>query len=185
MCGASNLCVPMSRGQTSSDDATSTIASSLTGDSSAQQPLEETAARASKESPCRTFHPLTFPRDWHEPHEEALGSHDFPPKRVVTEWGGVDAMGPWLRPHSDDMLLLSQRTVHMNPGCSLITRGTFSLDLCYCVDKLHRCFHYEVDNNFGLHTSSRCSENVDIAMGQKWPVVVMCRRCCPFPESLR
>ena len=94
-------------------------------------------------------------------------------------------MGPWLRLRSEDVVHLSQRTIHMNPECSLITRGTFRLDLCYCVDKLHRCFHYEVDNNFCLHASSRCSENVDIATGQNWPAVVMRRRCCPFPECLR
>ena len=35
--------------------------------------------------------------------------------------------------------------------------------------------HYDVDDNFCLHVNSRCSENVDIAAGWTWPVVVMCR----------
>lgn len=124
------------------------------------------------------------PRDGHEPSDEAAGSNEFPSKRAVVEWGGVDEMGPWLRPRVEDTFLLSQQTVHMNPGCPLITRGAFQLCTCYCVDKLHRCFHYDVDNNFFLHTNRRCSENVDIATGQVWPVVV-CRRCCSFPETLR
>ena len=45
-------------------------------------------------------------------------------------------------------------------------RGSSSLTLCYCVGKLHRCFHYDVD----MH------------MGWIWPVVIMCRWCCPFSE---
>ncbi len=125
--------------------ARSTIASSVTDNFFAQPPLEETTARGSKEFPCRAFRPLFFPRDGYEPYEGALGSQDFPPKRTVTKWGGVDVMGPWLRLRSEDVVLLSHRTIHMNPAYSLITRSTFRLDLCYCVDKLHRCFHYEVD----------------------------------------
>ncbi len=95
--------------------------------------------------------------------------------------GGVDVMGPWLRLRSEDVLHLLQRIIHMNPECSLITRIPFRLDPCYCVDKLHKRFHYEVDDNFCLHAGSRCSENVDIATGEHWPAVVMCRQCCPFP----
>ena len=32
-------------------------------------------------------------------------------------------------------------------GCSLINRDAVRLTTCYCADKLHRCFHYDVDNN--------------------------------------
>ena len=113
----------MSQGQWSSDElsGTSTIACCATGDSVIQLPPEETAASGSKEFPCRAFHPLSFPRDGHEPHNGALGSQDFPLKRVVTEMGGVYVMGPWLRLRSEDALHLSQLIAHINPECSLIT----------------------------------------------------------------
>ena len=108
---------------------------------------------------------------------------EFPVKPVVAEWGGVDVMGPWLRVRDTDRLLLCERTVHWSAACPFLQRGAFSLTPCYCVDKLHKCFHYDVDDNFCLHVNSRCSENVDIAAGWIWPVVVMCRWCCPFPEG--
>ena len=80
------------------------------------------------------------------------------------------------------VLLLAHLTVHMDPECLLITRRTYPLRLCYCVTKLHRCFHYDVDSDFVLHSNCRCSENVDVATDKFWPVVTMCRRCSPFPE---
>ena len=160
----------------------STINSSADECSWDQCPLDETNARGSDESPCRNYHPVTFPRDWHLPCDEALGSSEFPAKPAVTEWGGVDEMGPWLRVRDTDRLLLCDRTVHWSSECPVIPSRTFRLTQCYCVDKLHRCFHYDVDDTFCLHVNSRCSENVDIVTGWIWPVVVMCRWCCPFPE---
>ena len=44
--------------------------------------------------------------------------------------------------------------------------------------------HYDVDSDFVLHSNCRCSENVDVATNKVWPVVIMCRRCSPFPERL-
>ena len=143
--------------------------------------LDETQATGSEDFPCRAFHPLTFPRDGHAPHEGALGSEDFPAKAVVTEWGGVDAMGPWLRVRETDTLVLDGSTVHWTAQCSLLRRQPWPLTLWYCVDKLHKCFHYDVDDAFCLHTNSRCSENGDVLVGRIWPVVVMCRWCAPFP----
>ena len=35
-----------------------------------------------------------------------------------------------------------------DPEYLLITRRTHPLQMCYCVTKLHRCFHYDVDNDF-------------------------------------
>ena len=123
--------------------ATSTLASNSSEGSFVQGPAEETSARGSPESPCRAFHPLNFPRDGHEPSAGATGSDDFPPKSGGTARSGIDeAMGPWLRPQVGDTLLLAQQTVHMNPGCFLISRRTYPLKMCYCVNKLHRCFHY-------------------------------------------
>ena len=148
-----------------------------------QEVLEETAASGSKDSPCRAFHPLTFPRDGHEPHHGALGSQDFPLKQEDTLTVGTDVMGPWVRVRSNEVLHLSQQIVHMNPACSIISRTPYCLTSCYCVDKLHKRFHYEVDTNFCLHVSSRCSENVDLSTGERWPAVVMCRQCCPFPVA--
>ena len=77
-----------------------------------QEVLEETAARASgsKDSPCRAFHPLTFP----EPHHGALGSQDFPLKQEDTATVGTDVMGPWVRVGVNEVLHLSQQIVHMN-----------------------------------------------------------------------
>ena len=40
---------------------------------------------------------MTFPRDGHLPSHDATGCDEFPAKPAVTEWGGVDEMGPWLR----------------------------------------------------------------------------------------
>ena len=65
----------------------------------------------------------------------------------------------------------------------LTTRRTYPLRMCYCVTKLHRCFHYDVDSDFVLHSNCRCSENVDVATDKFWPVVTMCRPCSPFPEG--
>ena len=50
-------------------------------------------------------------------------------------------------------------------------------------DQVHRCFHYDVDSDFVLHSNCRCSENVDVATDRFWPVVTMCRECSPFPEG--
>ena len=144
--------------------------------------LSETDARGSDESPCRAYHPMTFPRDGHVPSDDAIGSDEFPAKPAVTAWGGVDEMGPWLRVRDTDSLLYCDRTVHWSPECPLLSGRSFRLTQCYCADKLHRCFHYDVDDTFCLHGNSRCNENVDIATGVVWPVVVMCRWCCPFPE---
>ncbi len=165
--GLSLLAAVMSSERPPSMDshATSTLASNASDGSFAQEPLEETYARRSKEAPCRAFHPLTFPRDGHNPSDEAAGSDEFPPKRTEAVWDGIDEMGPWRRPRAEEALLLAQQTVHMNPGCLLITRGTFQLSTCYCVDKLHRCFHYDVDSDFVLHTNRRCSENADVEPG--------------------
>ena len=143
--------------------------------------LEETDASGSKDLPCRAVHPLTFPRDGHEPHKGALGSRDFPPKEDNTSPAGTDVMGPWVRLQANDVLHLSRDIVHMNPACSIISHTPYCLTSCYCVDKLHKRFHYEVDTNFCLHMSSWCNENVDHVTGERWPAVVMCRQCCPFP----
>ena len=146
-----------------------------------QEVLEETDARGSKDSPCRAVHLLTFPRDGQEPHKGALGSSDFPPKEEVTSPVGTDVMGPWVRLQANDVLHLCRDIVHMNPACSIISHTPYCLTSCYCVDKLHKRFHYEVDTNFCLHMSSWCNENVDHVTGERWPAVVMCRHCCPFP----
>ena len=145
--------------------------------------LSETDARGSDECPCRAYHPLTFPRDGHLPSHDATGSDEFPVKPVVTEWEGLDEMGPWLRVKDTDRLLLGDRTVHWSPDCPFLSGRSFGLTQCYCADKLHKCFHYDVDDNFCLHGNSRCHENVDVVAGVVWPVVVMCRWCCPFPVS--
>ena len=86
----------MSRARSPSTDShtTSTLVSSGVVSNSDLGPLEETAARGSGDSPCRSLFPLTHPRDGHEPHEEAVGSDAFPSKPAITEWGGVDVMGP-------------------------------------------------------------------------------------------
>ena len=126
---------------------------------------------------------VNFPRDGHAPSDCASGSDAFPPKSSAAARSGTDeAMGPWLCPQDGDVLLLAHLTVHMDPECLLITRRTYSLRMCYCVTKLHRCFHYDVDSDFVLHSNCRCSENVDVATDKFWPVVTMCRRCSPFPE---
>ena len=131
--------------------------------------LEETDASGSKDSPCRAFHPLTFPRDGHEPHHGALGSRDFPLKQDDTSPVGTDVSGPWVRLQANEVLHLSRHIVHMNPACSIISHTPYCLTSCYCVDKLHKRFHYEVDTNFCFHVSSWCSENVDHATGERWP----------------
>ena len=76
--------------------------------------LSETDARGSDEPP---YHPMTFPRDGHLPSNDATGSAEFPTKSAVTEWGGVDEMGPWLRAKETDRLLLCDHTVHWSPDC--------------------------------------------------------------------
>ena len=81
------------RSPSAASHATSTLVSSATGSCSDLGALEETAARGSSESPCRAVFPLTYPRDGCKPHEEAVGSEEFPPKRAITEWGGVDVYG--------------------------------------------------------------------------------------------
>ena len=53
-------------------------------------------------------------------------------------------MGPWLRVKDTDRLLLCDRTVHWSPECPLLSGRSFRLTQCYCADKLHRCFHYDV-----------------------------------------
>ena len=133
--------------------------------------LEETDASGSKDLPCRAVHPLTFPRDGHEPHKGALGSRDFPLKEDDASPVGTDVMGPWVRLQANEVLHLSRDIVHMNPACSIISHTPYCLTSCYCVDKLHKRFHYEVDTNFCLHVSSWCSENVDHVTGERWPCV--------------
>ena len=111
-------------------------------------------------------------------------SDAFPPKSSAAARSRIDeAMGPWLCPQEGDVLLLAHLTVHMDPECLLITRRTYPLRMCYCVTKLHRCFHCDVDSGFVLHSNCRCSENVDVATDKFWPVVTMCRRppVLPFP----
>ena len=175
----------VARSSSRESHATSTLASNLSEGSFVQGPADETSARGSSESPCRAVHLLNFPRDGHEPCACATGSDAFPPKSSGTARSRIDeSMGPWLRPQVGDTLLLVQQTVHMNPDCLLINRRTYPLKMCYCVNKLHRCFHYDVDSNFVLHSNCRCSENVDVATNKVWPVVIMCRRCSPFPERL-
>ena len=177
----------MSAGRSSSrgSHATSTLSSNLSEGSSVQGPADETFARGSSESPCRAVRLVNFPRDGHEPSGCATGSDAFPPKSSGTARSGIDeAMGPWLCPQVGEVLLLAQQTVHMDPECLLINRRTYPLKMCYCVNKLHRCFHYDVESDFVLHSNCRCSENVDVATNKVWPVVIMCRRCSPFPERL-
>ena len=136
-------------------------------------------------SPCRAVRLVNFPSDGHAPCACATGSDTFPPKSSGAVRSGIDeAMGPWLCPQEGDVLLLAQQTVHMDSECLLITRRTYPLQMCYCVTKLHRCFHYDVDSDFVLHSNCRCSENVDVDTDKVWPVVIMCRRCFPFPERL-
>ena len=133
---------------------------------------------------CRAIRLVNFPRDGHAPSDCASGSDAFPPKSSGAARSGIDeAMGPWLCPQEGDVLLLAHLTVHMDPECLLIiSRRTYPLRMCYCVTKLHRCFHYDVDSDFVLHSNCRCSENVDVATDKYWPVVTMCRLCSPFPE---
>ena len=88
------------------------------------------------------------PRDGQTPSDCASGSDAFPPKSSAAARSGIDeAMGPWLCPQEGDVLLLAHLTVHMDSECVLITRRTYPLRMCYCVTKLHRCFHYEVDSD--------------------------------------
>ena len=165
--------------------ATSTLASNWSVESSEQEPTDETFARGSSESQCRAVRLVNFPRDGHAPCVCATGSDEFPPKSSGAARSGIDeGMGPWLCPQEGEVLLLAQQTVHMDPECLLINRRTYPLQMCYCVTKLHRCFHYDVDSDFVLHSNCRCSENVDVATDKVWPVVIMCRRCSPFPERL-
>ena len=102
--------------------------------------LSETDARGSDESPCRAYHPMTFPRDGHLPSQDATGSDEFPAKSVVTEWEGLDEMGPWLRVKDTDRLLLGDRTVHWSPDCPFLSSRSFCLTQCYCADKLLNAF---------------------------------------------
>ena len=145
-------------------------------------PTDETLARGSSDCPCRVIRLVNFPRDGHAPSDCASGSDAFPPKSCAARSGIDEAMGPWLCPQEGDVLLLAHLTVHMDPEC-VLTRRTYPLRMCYCVTKLHRCFHYDVDSDFVLHSNCRCSENVDVATDKFWPVVTMCRRCSPFPEG--
>ena len=86
----------MLRSASGSDDsrASSTLASSVAASTLDRGPLGETTSSGSDDSPCRSFHPMTFSRDGHQPHADALSSGEFPVKPVVAEWGGVDVMGP-------------------------------------------------------------------------------------------
>ena len=128
----------MLRSPSGSDDSRASSTLTSGGASTLNSgPLSETSASGSDDPPCRSFHPMTFPRDGHPPLEEALSSGEFPVKPVVTERGGVDEMGPWLRVRATDQLLLCERTVHWSAECPFLQRGTFSLTPCYCVDKLH------------------------------------------------
>ena len=164
--------------------AASTLASNWSEWSSVQGPTDETLARGSSDCPCRVIRLVNFPRDGHAPSDCASGSDAFPPKSSAAARSGIDeAMGSWLCPQEGDVLLLAHLTVHMDPECVLITRRTYPLRMCYCVTKLHRCFHYDVDSDFVLQCNCRCSENVDVATDKFWPVVTMCRRCSPFPEG--
>ena len=107
-------------------------------------------------------------------------SRDFPPKEEVTSPVGTDVMGPWVRLQATDVLYLCRDIVHMDPSCSIISHTPYCLTTCYCLDKLHKLFHCEVDTNFCLHLSSCCNENVDLVTGERWPSVVLCRHCAPF-----
>ena len=62
-----------------SDDssASSTLDSSVAASTFDLGPLEETTARGSGDSPCRSVYPVTHPRDGHGPHEEALSSGEL------------------------------------------------------------------------------------------------------------
>ena len=111
----------------SSSNETSTVQSSDDGNSDFQGVLAETHATGSEDFPCRAYHPLTFPRDRHEPHDGALGSNEFPAKPEVTVWGGVDALGPWLRARESDILVLGNCTVHWTAQCSLLRGRPFPL----------------------------------------------------------
>ena len=65
------------------------------------------------------------------PSDCASGSDAFPPKSNAAARSRIDeAMGPWLCPQEGDVLLLD------------------------CVTKLHRCFHYDVDSDFVLHSTA-------------------------------
>ena len=86
------LCLVVAVGHDSWASSTLTSGDASTLDSG---PLSETSASGSDDPPCRSFHPMTFPRDGHPPLEEAISSGEFPVKPVVTERGGVDEMGPW------------------------------------------------------------------------------------------
>ena len=97
------------------------------------------------------------------PPPRGARTHGLP---MLTDWKSLEA---------------SCCPIHTDSLCN-ITRRTYPLRLCYCVTKLHRCFHYDVDSDFVLHSNCRCSENVDVATDKFWPVVTMCRRCSPFPE---
>ena len=120
---------------------------------------DETLARGSSKSPCRAVRLVNFQRD----RVSATGSDAFPPKSSGAVRRGIDeAMGPWLCLQEGEVLLLAQQTVHMDSECLLSTRRTYSLQMCYCVTKLRRCFHYDVDSDFVLHSNCRCSENVDV-----------------------
>ena len=79
------------------------------------------------------------------------------------------------------LVYLSFECYHV--GYTVPVARVTSLRMCYCVTKLHRCFHYDVDSDFVLHSNCRCSENVDVATDKFWPVVTMCRRCSPFAEG--
>ena len=131
-------------------------------------PTDETLARGSSDCPCRVIRLVNFPRDGHAPSDCASGSDAFPPKSCAGRSGIDEAMGPWLCPQEGDVLLLAHLTVYMDPEC-VLTRRTSPLRMCYCVTKLHRCFHYDVDSDFVLHSNCRCSENVDVAMTSSGP----------------
>ena len=179
-----HVIMSVTRSLSQESHAASTLASNWSEWSSVQGPTDETLARGSSDCPCRGIRLVKFPRDGHAPSDCASGSDAFPPKSSAAARSGIDeAMGPWLCPQEGDVLLLAHLTVHMDPECVLITRRTYPLRMCYCVTKLHRCFHYEVDSDFVLHSNCRCSENVDVATDKFWPVVTMCRRCSPFPEG--
>ena len=137
------------------------VMASSTGSSSTDLPLKALTlpasltevvirwkGRGSEDVPCRAFHSLTHPRDGHAASDCALGSNEFPPKRLGTEITGVDAMGPWVRLQPDDQLFLHHRMVHMAASCPLLSTNPPKLTACYCVDRLHRWFHYDVDDKY-------------------------------------
>ena len=75
----------------------------------------------SKDSPCRAFHPLTFPRDGHEPYHGALGSQDFPLKQEDMGQSGSQRSAPSLSANcSHESFLLDHQSYSILPDLLLL-----------------------------------------------------------------